>query len=81
MTSGSEDDAASSGLVLFGTWAVLGWLGKAAGVFTGSYMAAVTIWNAAVAASCYSDLGREKFRKVLKCCNRIMQSIKSMNRI
>jgi len=56
VTSGSEDDAASTGLVLFGAWATIGWLGKAAGVFTGSYMAAVTIWNAAVAAYCLTKM-------------------------
>lgn len=52
---GDDKAAAPIGAVIFGSWAVLGWLGKAAGIFTGKYILATTIWNAVFAAYCFKE--------------------------
>jgi len=54
--SGSDKDASAVGAVVLGAWAVIGYAGKSAGYFTGKYMAATTIWNAAMAAYCVKNL-------------------------
>lgn len=54
--AGSDKDAAATGAVVLGAWAVIGWLGKAAGHFTGTYSASTAVWNALVAAYCVKKL-------------------------
>jgi len=49
---GDDSSAASVGAIVFGGWAVLSWLGKAAGLLTGKYLLSITIWNAVFALYC-----------------------------
>jgi len=54
--SGSDKNAAATGAVTLGTWAVLGYLGKASGAFAGKYTGLTALWNAAMVAYCVKSL-------------------------
>jgi hypothetical protein len=50
--AGTDNDAAANGVLFFGGWAVLNYMGKAAGVLTGANVGLLTLWNAACGAYC-----------------------------
>jgi len=54
--NGNDKSAASTGAVVLGAWAVLGYFGKAAGHFTGKYTGVTAIWNAAMAIYCVKKM-------------------------
>ena len=52
---GSDKASAPVGALAFLGWAVIGWLSKAAGFFTGKFVLAGTIWNALFGLYCLKE--------------------------
>jgi len=52
---GSDDDAATVGIVTIGAWGVLAYLAKSAGLWSGSLLNVVMAWNLAFAAYCIKE--------------------------